>query len=295
MEKRRHSSGFAFSTDRSQSVSGPAFSFRNFRRDYDDSDDSNDDNSRRNGPEAAATFSAACPPDSELAVRGGDDDVDARCDVDSDEETYSKGRKRRFHSSSSSSQSPYRSCKSSLSPQNSASYSDVARESSEDLDDDEEDDEKNPERRRGEAEEGGKEEEDKMRKGRGASPDPVTRKTVCVMEEEYEEEGWKELPVILLEDIFVMLTPKQRHQASMVCRPWYEIFYSPRVWETFVLFERTLTRRRFNLYKGYQRELCPRKTQVMQRQRILIMRLHITCTTVGSIKVHRIKRTIKPY
>ena len=172
----------------------------------------------------------------------------------------------------------------------------MARESSEDLDDDEEDDEKNPERRRGEAEEGGKEEEeDKMRKGRGASPDPVTRKTVCVMEEEYEEEGWKELPVILLEDIFVMLTPKQRHQASMVCRPWYEIFYSPRVWETFVLFERTLTRRRFNLYKGYQRELCPRKTQVMQRQRILIMRLHITCTTVGSIKVHRIKRTIKPY
>ncbi|XP_076462630.1 uncharacterized protein LOC143294985 [Babylonia areolata] len=74
--------------------------------------------------------------------------------------------------------------------------------------------------------------------------------------------GWKSLPAILLEDIFAMLTPKQRHQASMVCQPWYDTFYSPRVWETFVLRERTLTKRRFNLYKGYQRELCPRKTQL---------------------------------
>ncbi|XP_070196393.1 uncharacterized protein [Littorina saxatilis] len=81
-------------------------------------------------------------------------------------------------------------------------------------------------------------------------------------EEEFYEDGWKELPVILLEDILVLLNPKQRHYASQVCRPWYEIFYSPRVWETFVLLERTLTRRRFNLYKGYQRELCPRKTQL---------------------------------
>lgn len=81
-------------------------------------------------------------------------------------------------------------------------------------------------------------------------------------EEEEEEDFWAELPTILLEDIFTLLTPKQRHQASMVCRPWYEIFYSPRVWETFVLLERTLTKRRFNLYKGYQRELCPRKAQV---------------------------------
>ena len=260
MERHRHSSDITFAEDRSRSFSGPAFSFRNFRRDYDDSDDSKDRN--RSGPEAAATFSTACPPDAELAVRGGDDDLDARCDVDSDEETYSKGRKRRFHSSSSSSQSPYRSCQSSLSPQNSASYSDAARESSEDP---EEDDEKKlEERRRGVAEEERKDEDDKV-KERPAATTATTdssRQTVCVMEEEEYEEGWKELPVILLEDIFVMLTPKQRHQASMVCRPWYEIFYSPRVWETFVLFERTLTRRRFNLYKGYQRELCPRKTQV---------------------------------
>lgn len=81
-------------------------------------------------------------------------------------------------------------------------------------------------------------------------------------EEEEDLDSWAYLPVILIEDIFTLLTPKERHQASMVCRQWYELFYSPRVWETFILLERTLTKKRFNLYKGYQRELCPSKTQV---------------------------------
>ncbi|KAJ8305277.1 hypothetical protein KUTeg_015822 [Tegillarca granosa] len=81
-------------------------------------------------------------------------------------------------------------------------------------------------------------------------------------EEEGEEYGWMDLPEILLEDIFCLLTPKYRHYASQVCRRWYETFYAPRVWETFVLNSVTLTKRRFNIFKGYQRELCPRKTQV---------------------------------
>ncbi|KAL8616012.1 hypothetical protein ACOMHN_014974 [Nucella lapillus] len=93
-------------------------------------------------------------------------------------------------------------------------------------------------------------------------------------------EGWRALPAILLEDIFAMLTPKQRHQASMVCRPWYDIFYSPRVWHSFVLWERTLTKRRFNLYKGYQRELCPRKTQVCLMRVGCYIR-HITVTAIS--------------
>ena len=74
--------------------------------------------------------------------------------------------------------------------------------------------------------------------------------------------SWNDLPVVLLQDIFVLLTYKQRHQASMVCRSWYYAFYSAKVWETFVLLGATLTRRRFNLCKGYQREICPRKSQV---------------------------------
>ena len=42
-------------------------------------------------------------------------------------------------------------------------------------------------------------------------------------------EGWEAIPDIILEDIFSILTPKHRHQSSMVCRRWYNIFYSPRV------------------------------------------------------------------
>ncbi|XP_005111999.1 filaggrin [Aplysia californica] len=85
-------------------------------------------------------------------------------------------------------------------------------------------------------------------------------------EEEEEFDTWAELPVILLEDVFTLLTPKERHQASQVCRQWYDLFYSPRVWETFILLERTLTKKRFNLYKGYQQELCPGKTQLCFRR-----------------------------
>ncbi|CAL1537578.1 unnamed protein product [Lymnaea stagnalis] len=84
--------------------------------------------------------------------------------------------------------------------------------------------------------------------------------------EEGELDSWAYLPVILIEDIFTLLTPKERHQASQVCRQWYDLFYSPRVWETFILLERTLTKKRFNLYKGYQRELCPGKTQLCFRR-----------------------------
>ncbi|XP_046335932.1 uncharacterized protein LOC124117950 [Haliotis rufescens] len=93
-------------------------------------------------------------------------------------------------------------------------------------------------------------------------------------EEEEEDDGecprfltplkrdWTGVPQMLLEDIFTLLTPKYRHVASQVCYTWRSTFYSPRVWETFTLLERTLTRRIFNLYKGYQRDLCCRKTQV---------------------------------
>ncbi|KAK6180053.1 hypothetical protein SNE40_012271 [Patella caerulea] len=82
-------------------------------------------------------------------------------------------------------------------------------------------------------------------------------------EEDDGDDNWgSNLPQILLEDIFALLVPKHRHEASQVCRTWYQAFYAPRVWGTFVLMQTTLTKRRFNLYKGYQRELCPRKTQV---------------------------------
>ncbi|XP_064605091.1 uncharacterized protein LOC135470209 [Liolophura sinensis] len=87
--------------------------------------------------------------------------------------------------------------------------------------------------------------------------------TTEFLDEDEEEFGWRELPDLLLEEIFRLLDPKDRHQASQVCHRWHKMFYSPRVWDTFILKERTLTRRLFNLYRGYQRELDPRKTHFM--------------------------------
>lgn len=77
-----------------------------------------------------------------------------------------------------------------------------------------------------------------------------------------DKPGWADLPEILLEEIYGYLTPKERHLASQVCSTWYDAFYSPRVWETFVFERKTLTRRKFNFFKGIQRELCPRKAQM---------------------------------
>lgn len=86
---------------------------------------------------------------------------------------------------------------------------------------------------------------------------------------EYDEEnesrtleGWAAIPDIILEDIFAILTPKHRHQSSMVCSRWYNMFYSPRVWERFTLLDRSFTRKKFNLYLGYQYESDPRKIQL---------------------------------
>ena len=79
--------------------------------------------------------------------------------------------------------------------------------------------------------------------------------------DEDDEYGWKYLPEILLEDILAMLSPKHRHEASQVCNTWYNTFYAPRVWETFILKPTTLTRKRFDMFRGYRRELCVRKAQ----------------------------------
>ena len=73
---------------------------------------------------------------------------------------------------------------------------------------------------------------------------------------------WIELPDILLEEILSLIIPKYRHEASQVCRRWYYTFYATRVWETFTLLERTLTKRTYSMYKGWTRELCGRKAQV---------------------------------
>jgi hypothetical protein len=49
------------------------------------------------------------------------------------------------------------------------------------------------------------------------------------VEDEMYDEGWAWLPDILLEEIFAMLTHRQRYYCSMVCRHWYQVVKSPRV------------------------------------------------------------------
>ncbi|XP_054720551.1 uncharacterized protein LOC129230145 [Uloborus diversus] len=62
------------------------------------------------------------------------------------------------------------------------------------------------------------------------------------------------------------LTYSLRTLFAQVCRNWNRIFYSKRVWETFILHDRTLTRRKFNYYMGdqyvldhYRMQLCLHK------------------------------------
>ncbi|KAK9496475.1 hypothetical protein O3M35_013238 [Rhynocoris fuscipes] len=75
-------------------------------------------------------------------------------------------------------------------------------------------------------------------------------------EEDYREpenqSPWTKLPDLIIEKIFSYLTMRERYYASMVCRRWHEAFYLPYAWHIFTFDERTLTRRRFNYYSGWQ-------------------------------------------
>ena len=195
-------------------------------------------------PTAASAFSSSASSGLHSALQQPQGiDVDADSD---DDDSHPRGRARKVTSSTSSCESSFRSCKSSVSHQDSSELFLPTQQEHPPPPNDSDDDDTS-------ADEYFYSDEEKPTESYSDFEIPA------------ELEGWKGLPSILLEDIFVMLNPKQRHQASMVCRTWYEIFYSPRVWDTFVLFERTLTKKRFNLYKGYQRELCPRKTQVRNK------------------------------
>lgn len=74
-------------------------------------------------------------------------------------------------------------------------------------------------------------------------------------DEDEDQSPWACLPDILLEAIYAMVPIDDRYAMSQVCKNWYRVFYSPRVWMTFVLDDRSLTRRKFNYYMGYQYHL----------------------------------------
>ncbi|KAH6940487.1 hypothetical protein HPB50_000508 [Hyalomma asiaticum] len=77
-----------------------------------------------------------------------------------------------------------------------------------------------------------------------------------------EQGPWASLPDVLLETVYSMVPIADRYAMSQVCRNWYRVFYSPRVWSVFVLDDRTMTRRKFNYYMGYQHLLDHYRTQI---------------------------------
>ena len=72
---------------------------------------------------------------------------------------------------------------------------------------------------------------------------------------------WENLPFLLLEEVFCMLKKRDRLHASLVCRNWNCIFYSPRIWRNFDVTKNSFTHRRFNVYKGYQIEISHYRVQ----------------------------------
>ncbi|XP_014270222.1 F-box only protein 39 isoform X2 [Halyomorpha halys] len=77
-----------------------------------------------------------------------------------------------------------------------------------------------------------------------------------------DEGGWSELPDLLIESIYSYLNMRDRYNCSMVCKRWYDAFYLPQSWSVFVFDERTLTRRRFNYYSGWQYTLDHLRAQM---------------------------------
>jgi len=78
-------------------------------------------------------------------------------------------------------------------------------------------------------------------------------------EEEEDDGGWQWLPTILLEEIFSYLNLRDRYHSSIVCRRWYEAFYSPTLWRRLVLTSTTFTHQRYIPVKGYWTELSHHK------------------------------------
>ena len=74
---------------------------------------------------------------------------------------------------------------------------------------------------------------------------------------------WNYMPIDILEEIFQLLSIKERHLASQVCPHWFECFYSPTIWTTLIVTDKSFTKRKFNYYLGYQRMIDSFKTQVI--------------------------------
>ena len=70
----------------------------------------------------------------------------------------------------------------------------------------------------------------------------------------YEVVMWAYLPVIVLEQIYALLSLTDRYACSRVCRHWLDVFRSARLWRHLNIGRRTFTRRK--LRTAYLRATC---------------------------------------
>lgn len=73
---------------------------------------------------------------------------------------------------------------------------------------------------------------------------------------------WCDLPDLLLERIFALISIKDRYFASLTCKNWHRAFYLRRVWSNFLVEDDTLCQRKFNYYSGWQYVLDHMRTQM---------------------------------
>ena len=74
--------------------------------------------------------------------------------------------------------------------------------------------------------------------------------------------NWSDLPDLVMEILYSYLSFEHRYNCSLVCRRWYHAFHLPRAWSTFVFKDCFLSRRRFNLYMGWQYTLDHYRTHI---------------------------------
>ena len=79
---------------------------------------------------------------------------------------------------------------------------------------------------------------------------------------ELKNELWANIPDIFLEKIFLLLSFRDRHSVSQVCWNWYRVFNSSYLWSTIIVHDKTLTRRKYNYYLGYQHQLDHYRVQL---------------------------------
>ena len=65
---------------------------------------------------------------------------------------------------------------------------------------------------------------------------------------------WAYIPVLVLEKVYAMLSLADRYSCSCVCRHWFDVFRSARLWRHLRIGRRTFTRRK--LRGAYLRTVC---------------------------------------